>query len=676
MTASETLSFSDAFGAALQGGDYTLTVTHTVAPGASNAQTLTSSQPFTVLAPEFTIDPAIVVSTHPQSGGNAGNGYCVIPHIVLGDEGLPWERPIVPGNSTTPWLALIVFADGEVQAPVTTKVSDLLALQQGGSTIGPAIDPGTILPSLLDSKCQTITISGATFNDVMPALAEVPLLAHCQSIDSTAEGTGNASVLFANRLPVDPSSNTPMQYYAHLVSLEGFAANLAPATSPIAGSANVQLVTLYNWPFIALPETPLNFETIAAALAANAGPLALTPDDPGANQEVTNRLHDGYAPLTYVTISGDETFAWYRGPLSPVDVPSLPVDASNATSSDALTIYSEAYGLFDLSYAAAWNFGRARALADAHFAQSFQNAQKTILRTAATLAQKMAMPCLEGLGTSELLANDVARRTFLRGVAGAAPAHGSDRRGRLSPHRRKRYVHPRLLLARPEVREAVAADGATAPILAWLTNLMNLVPVPFSYLVPDPAMLPVESVRFFRIDPNWIDALIAGATSIALQGAGSLAASAIIREQFLATAVYPAAGMLVRSQLISGWPTLVITATSGGTVNVLRDDTLATNVRLALFDQLPDSVTLGEPYHGLQLGMDLDTSGNLTVQPRSLSGSSIGMPTGASPVTPTFRDATTRVLDIGQLATNLSTTAPRDFGLQLIRVPYQLTFSN
>jgi hypothetical protein len=234
-----------------------------------------------------------------------------------------------------------------------------------------------------------------------------------------------------------------------------------------------------------------------------------------------------------------------------------------------------------------------------------------------------------------------------------------------------------VLLARPEVREAVAADGATAPILAWLTNLMNLVPVPFSYLVPDADMLPVESVRFFRIDPNWIDALIAGATSIALQGAGSLAASAIIREQFLATAVYPAAGMLVRSQLISGWPTLVITATpSEGTVNVLRDDTLATNVRLALFDQLPASVTLGEPYHGLQLGMDLDAGGDLTIQPRSLSGPSIGMPSGASPVAPTFRDATTRVLDISQLASNLSTTAPRDFGLQLIRVPYQLTFSN
>jgi hypothetical protein len=51
-------------------------------------------------------------------------------------------------------------------------------------------------------------------------------------------------------------------------------------------------------------------------------------------------------------------------------------------------------------------------------------------------------------------------------------------------------------------------------LLAWLRNLQLLMGVPFNYLVPDEGMLPPESIRFFYLDPNWVDALIDGAFSI------------------------------------------------------------------------------------------------------------------------------------------------------------------
>src|SRR6185436_20576394 len=38
--------------------------------------------------------------------------------------------------------------------------------------------------------------------------------------------------------------------------------------------------------------------------------------------------------------------------------------------------------------------------------------------------------------------------------------------------------------------------------------------VPFSYLVPDAALLPIESIRFFYIDRAWTDALVQGALSV------------------------------------------------------------------------------------------------------------------------------------------------------------------
>jgi len=697
---SETLTFADSFGNALPAGtNYTLTLTHTVTPNTqqpppntppAQPQTFTVSQPFSVVAPEFTIDPSIVQKTYPQTGGNAGSGYCVLPHIVLDDEALPWERNIVPCSTSpdsTPWMALVVFAESELpnNTIVPMVVQDLINIGQGGTNIGPAFGTCDVDSSVLNTQCQTIQISAETFSTVMPALADLPFMAHTQTISSAAEGTGNASVLLANRLPQDLSSVTPMQFYAHLVSLEGWSGYLAPKALP-ATAQTVQLVTLYNWSFVAVPQPALTIETLLNGL--NAGALRLPALSGNPPQEAVNRLSDGYVPLQFITTSGDETFAWYRGPFSAVQAQPLPpvgnppVPANSATSADALTIYSADSGLFDLSYAAAWNYGRARAMADAHFAQGMLGAQQAILGAAATLARRMAMPHLADIDDPRaLLAADVTRRRF--------GAMGEQLRGALRSGQRKadrqqmrRHVHPRELLARPDVQAAIAENvsSSTQPIMNWLGSLVNLVPVPFSHLVPYPAMLPVESIRFFVVDPGWIDALIAGATSIALQGAGSLAATALIREQFLATAVYPAAGVLLRSQLVSAWPTLVISGTGDANFAVLRDDTLSPGVRLVLFNEVPASVTLGEPYHGIQLGMDVDQSGgNLTVTPRYTSGSNIGMPNTSLPgVTPQppAPGAAFGVFDVSGLASALGTAGPGDFGMQMIRVPYQLTFNN
>jgi hypothetical protein len=51
-------------------------------------------------------------------------------------------------------------------------------------------------------------------------------------------------------------------------------------------------------------------------------------------------------------------------------------------------------------------------------------------------------------------------------------------------------------------------------ISKWLGRLRLLKGVPFNYLVPDEQMLPPESIRFFYLDMNWVDALIDGAFSI------------------------------------------------------------------------------------------------------------------------------------------------------------------
>lgn len=54
----------------------------------------------------------------------------------------------------------------------------------------------------------------------------------------------------------------------------------------------------------------------------------------------------------------------------------------------------------------------------------------------------------------------------------------------------------------------------TPPLYTWLGRLKLLYGVPINYLVPDEGMLPPESIRFFYVDMNWVDALLDGAYSI------------------------------------------------------------------------------------------------------------------------------------------------------------------
>ncbi|WP_405110614.1 hypothetical protein OG559_30810 [Micromonospora sp. NBC_01405] len=62
-------------------------------------------------------------------------------------------------------------------------------------------------------------------------------------------------------------------------------------------------------------------------------------------------------------------------------------------------------------------------------------------------------------------------------------------------------------------------------------------------------------------------------------------------------------GLLLRSAVVAGWPGLAVEASaSGRPVPLLRLDRLSDTVLVALFDSVPDTVTLTEPWHGLHFG--------------------------------------------------------------------------
>jgi hypothetical protein len=650
---SGSLQFFDGYFPALPAGTYNINVAQTLSGGSSPPSFSLPQQSFAVQAPEFFIDTTIVQTIYPPAGGSDKYGQR-LPFLVLDDPSLPWERSLVPDSAPsgpanpTPWMALLIFAEGEILLPPNSNnpvssrtVSELLTADPDKNVLKPTLPANWVSDALLASTCQTITIPGAVFNAVMPSTADLSYLAHCRGVNTPSEGEQLLSVLLCNRLAVANGTvhpAAPLRYYAHLVSLEGYGGYLAPNGSPIpqkpsGGLMDVQLVSLFNWTFVSLPETGQSFEALVEGLIqseqATAGSLSL-PLSGGTNlpPSIEGRLADGYAPLTFVAGSGDQSFAWYRGPFSATVPQPLPavgdpaVPAAQAKSADALMIYLVEQGLFDLSYAAAWNLGRQLALSDAAFAQNLNVCRQAARRSLTTLAQRMAMPHLAGTASPQaLLAGDPSRRHFAKSIAAGlgrqwtaalagvrqTPAPANVRR--MPRLRARAMLHPEHVLAHPGVAAAITENLSeiTAQAAKWLTNLSLLRLVPFSALVPDPRLLPVESARFFYVDPNWTEALAAGTLSIAIHSSSDIALYKLLLPSFLSGTGGERSGMLLRSQLVSGWPKLVVTASIGGApLPILRNECLAPNVRLVLFDGIPDTVTLAEPYQGLQFGVEND----------------------------------------------------------------------
>lgn len=700
-----TVQFFDGHFPALAPGEHQIAVKHTVS-GQGSTPSYSLQQGFDVQAPEFVIDQRIVHTVYPPVGSSDIYGQS-LPFVVLTDPALPWERALVPGDalpgaaSARAWLALLVFAEGEIRLqqgsnnPVATcTVQDLTAADP--DVLKPQFPDGWLSDATLASQCQTITVSGDAFTAVVPQTDELPYLAHCRAAPSAREGEALLSVLLANRLTVADTRQgnaTPLRYYAHLVSLEGYADYLGPDGTPIpqrqdgSGPKDVQLVTLTGWTFVSLPQTGESFTQLVQGLidSEQATPaLCLPVSSSGVDPAVLSHLGNGYAPLTFVAGTGETSFAWYRGPFSPTVPQPLPevgdpqVDPRQATSADALMIYLAEEGLFDLSYAAAWNIGRQLALADSAFARSINGYRQSARAALGRLSQRMA------LGRQADLAPKPTRAYFSSRMGAGlgrtwtdvlASVRDGDRPARPASHRpRRRAPHPRDVLALPEAAQALTTDlqEEIDAIAGWLANLTLLRPVPFSHLVPDPRMLPAESIRFFYVDQGWIDAAVAGALSLAVHGSADLALLSSCRPQLDAAVARHrtrlsmgaaggtgVTGVLIRSQLVAGWPALVVAPNLGGApLPVIRDDCPSPAVRLTLFQGVPDTVRLSEPYQGLRFGVEDDG-----IYPRCLTlpaaaGAQIS---NATPVTPPQRTppdgAVGGVLQAASLATLLESAA-------------------
>jgi hypothetical protein len=216
----------------LAAGDYRHVVTQSVDGSGGDVASIdveTQHAHIRVRAPRYQLPPDQVLSTFPPAGADGSFG-ARLPQIVIKRRTLPWERDLDGQPSSTPWLALVVIAEGEAELKLNEPVAD-------------CVTPGVTLDGVADSALgSTLHVRRSVVHRVFPTQLDVPLLAHAREVDISdtelmmGDDDGFLAVVVANRLPLagvdDTGKPQPVKYLACLVNLEGQFDALIPEPPP------------------------------------------------------------------------------------------------------------------------------------------------------------------------------------------------------------------------------------------------------------------------------------------------------------------------------------------------------------------------------------------------------------------------------------------------------------
>lgn len=315
---------------ALLAGDYRITVTQ-AAPAFSDADktppaALSLSQDVTIAAPRFALDPALIHSVYPPAGAN-GLYDNVLPHVVLTDPTLPWER-VSLRSTAAPWLAVILLRADEIdptakdphRAWVVTEPNLPAGVQRA-----PLAAESTDAPPP-DGKF--LVLPGLLLMATLPDARSLPLTAHLRErIAAPALPAPTAHPAGSTRLSVVVGARLPFagqKMRAFLISIEN-AGDLpllqAILTSPPdavpeqAIAAPFGFRILHDWAFACAAERA-DFAAMVRALDRDRLRL---PDRPPHDQPALRPYLDtGRIPLGRLTRAGDTVIQWYSGPLIPL----------------------------------------------------------------------------------------------------------------------------------------------------------------------------------------------------------------------------------------------------------------------------------------------------------------------------------------------------------------------
>jgi hypothetical protein len=421
------IQFVEACHPPLVAGGYNVSLTQVVKESEGtaipwNSDPYASESQIAVDAPRFTLNPADLHSVYPPID-QTGRFDNALPHVVFTRRTLPWERTLdsrAPklGQPFPPWMGLLLVQEDELlirdQTGQTTnrkyEVRSLpVASRDQNSLLFHIPENGSkdrvLVPDLgqtgLDKWqseqgryekdfCLAIDLPAELFKAIAPRVDDLPYLAHVRQVDtgdkevSAINDKGWFSLVIGNRLP-----QADKDHRVFLVSLEGLQERLQPTWTPQPGQM-IRLAVLGTWAFRC--EGTNDFKEHMKRVHADSFhlPLESFNDKSDAPQDIVNGAYArGYSAFNHVMRQAERTVSWYRGPLVPLNYDKPKQIQEPASCADGLLRYDPNTGLFDVSYAAAWQLGRLLALQNQSFASALNRARKT-LRTEAEQQMRQA----------------------------------------------------------------------------------------------------------------------------------------------------------------------------------------------------------------------------------------------------------------------------------------------
>lgn len=648
------ITFYDNYQAPLPAGNYRLVLQQTVSLEGDKPRHYYRDQNFEILAPRYSVDADEIQAYFPPNGGVADYAN-TLPHLVLGSRNLPWERR--PGKPGEPWLALLVISEQEIAAgkaeAKTGTVADLVPQRPDdlrvedaslkdwwhSDPVGPVLVPKFIRKEDLKTPIRLLDLDLELFRRICPARNDLPLLAHIRHVDIDNKvplemvADGEFSVLVANRFP-QPGANT-----VYLISLEGWTELLDTPETTQQPASRVRLITLGSWTFINDKNGHDTFGGLMQQLKKNSTVFGITLAETSGEDYVDKALQRGYVPLDYKPVDSTPMLAWYRGPLAPQARKRLTQTVFERA--DAAMIIDPAKGILDLSYASAWELGRLLALASPAFVKGLRL-------------------FVEGRQNADEFAREI--EDFLK-------QHRSSFKDKISDDK--------------SFEQVKIADE----LIEWIARLVLLYPVPFHYLIPHQSLLPSESLRFFHLDDNWVDALVDGAFSIAVRNLDDKRKALRTELQSsLSRIVYqhrlrlqgknpqwdpaetymsiPKSGFLLRSRIVTGWPGVELTVKTDAAPDpnlpqILRFDQIADGVLFCLARGLIQEVRFREPREGITFGVGSDGKLKAVKAGKTLDVKGSLLRPGR----------TGGVVEIAKLQEQLKSTGSAEFATQMIRRP-------
>ncbi|WYZ36282.1 hypothetical protein EsH8_XII_000032 [Colletotrichum jinshuiense] len=510
-----------------------------------------------------------------------------------------------------------------------------------------------VRPSLFNELFRDTAASSGGGSQQRPDVSRYGYLAHVRRIDTTgmaeSGGTEDAhfSLVLSHRVGAIPSDGQAATVHVHLVSIEGIEAMVWPVSS---STRYVALASLHSWSYMSGRDGVFDVKKTMRRLAETLGPLR--PPLPAqetlrvdpARQAIIDRLRDGYTPVAYRLQTGERTTALYRGVLTPTLVPH-PISPGWSLMSESgmdMQILDKKLGILDITYSTAWQLGKSTAMADISFCRSLTKLRTKIHVMAMNRAKARMMRAsgtyqnrTEAVRAAPVIVEELGMLQNIE-ADGLVPSQSPDMLDRWKAKPKKAVdlsLDNRALAAQYDEQAKLAAEElgrgfnagevageglaiynelnqASNPewavVLGWVLDKMYLSTIPTQYLVTDPSHLPAESLRFFHLDPNWLDAFLDGALSLGnhLENRLDSARTAIkhlinryLRSPLPATGQpppVPTYGFILRSDLISHFPDLRVEAeydpprANSAIPSILRQANVGDGILMCLLDASPD----------------------------------------------------------------------------------------